>query len=86
MAHDASEAEEKWPKVLPMSDRVTATVGFADDRVKITVKTGLPWPAPSEVSLWLTAKDMPLVEEVLRAQKQWLEKPEYVRQVTGATK
>lgn len=62
-----------FPAVLPMSEKVTATVGFKTDKLKISVKTGIPFVG--EVGLWLEPEDLPKVEQVLAAWRAWLALP-----------
>lgn len=83
MPGEAEKAEQGWPRTLALSENVSAKVGFNTDRAKISVRTGLPWPAPKEVALWLTPEDIPRVEAVIAAYKEWLAKPQAQREFTG---
>lgn len=83
MAGEAEKAEQGWPRTLALSNKVNAKVGFNTDRAKIIVRTGLPWPAPQEVALWLEPDDIPRVEAVIAAYKEWLALPQAQREFTG---
>lgn len=83
MAGEAEKAETSWPRVLAISSNVNAKVGFNTDRAKIAVRTNLPWPVPKEFALWLEPEDVPRVEAVIAAYKEWLSKPKAMREFTG---
>jgi len=83
MAGEAEKAEEPWPRTLAMSANVSARIGFNTDRAKIIVQSRMPWPVPKEFFLWLDPDDIPRVEAVLAAYKEWLAKPQAVREFTG---
>jgi len=73
---------EKFPVEMRMSEKVTARVGFQDDRLQLAVKTGVfLYP---EVRLQLTPQDLPLIEKVIATYKWWLKKPPMERQLKGA--
>jgi hypothetical protein len=63
----------QFPAELPMSEKVTATVGYKSDRLRIGVKTGIPFVG--EIGLWLGPEDLPKVERVLAVWRAWLTLP-----------
>jgi hypothetical protein len=83
MSGDSEKAGEGWPRTLALSNNVNVKVGFNTDRAKVMVRTGLPWPVPKEVALWLEPDDVPRVEAVIAAYKEWLAKPQAEREFTG---
>lgn len=83
MALEAGKAEQGWPRQLAISQNVSARVGFNTDRAKIIVQSRLPWPVPKEFALWLEPEDVPRVEAVLKAYKEWLAQPKAMREFTG---
>jgi hypothetical protein len=83
MVGEADKAEQAWPRTLALSNNVNAKIGFNTDRAKIIVRTGLPWPVPKEVSLWLEPDDIPRVEAVIAAYKEWLANPKAMREFSG---
>lgn len=83
MAGEADKADGKWPRQLAMSANVSARIGFNTDRAKIIVQSRMPWPVPKEFFLWLEPEDVPRVEAVLKAYKEWLAQPKAMREFTG---
>lgn len=83
MSGDSEKAPETWPQTLALSNNVNVKIGFNTDRAKVAVRTGLPWPVPKEVYLWLEPDDVPRVEAVIEAYKKWLALPKAQREFTG---
>jgi hypothetical protein len=71
-----------YPVEMKMSEKVTARVGFQDDRLQLGVRTGVfVYP---EVTLSITPEDLPKIEQVVQAWKAWLAKPKIERELMGA--
>ena len=83
MGGEAETTDGKWPRVRPISANVSAKIGFSNDRVKVMVRTNLPWPVPKEIALWLDPDDVPRVEQVLKDWREWMAKPQAEREFTG---
>jgi hypothetical protein len=76
--------EPVYPVAIKLSVDVTAYVGYADDRVRIEVATGIP--LVNKISLWMDAADLPAVERVVIEQKKWMNLPRPYRFLKGAKK
>lgn len=73
----------KYPIVIPLSEKVTAKIGFKDDRMELSVKTGIfVYP---EISLSLVPEDLPKIREALSAWEAWLKKKNVERFLEGAS-
>lgn len=81
MSGDSGKAPKTWPQVLALSNNVNVKIGFNSDRAKVMVRTGIP--LVREVSLWLEPEDVPRVEAVIAAYKEWLALPQAQREFTG---
>ena len=73
--------EVKPPVEFRISAKVSAAVGFKSGRVRITVQTGVP--LVGAVNLWLEAADIPAVERIVAAQREWMAKSPMERLLTG---
>jgi len=72
----------KYPIAIPLSVDVTAYVGYADDRVRIEVDTGIP--IVRKVNLWMVPTDIVHVEKVVAFHKAWMAQPQPLRFLHGA--
>ena len=72
----------QYPIAIPLSVDVTAYVGYADDRVRIEVDTGIP--IVRKVNLWMVPTDIVHVERVVALHKAWMAQPKPVRFLQGA--
>lgn len=72
----------KYPVAIKLSDRVTAYVGYKDDRMRIAIKTGVPFVG--EISLWLEPGDLPAVESTTAEYRKWMAIPAPLRLLLGA--
>lgn len=73
---------DKLPKEFRISQRVRALVGFKDGHVDIRYDTKIP--LVGELTLRLERADIPAVERVLAAAKEWTSKSEIERYLKGA--
>jgi hypothetical protein len=71
-----------YPIAIPLSVDVTAYVGYADDRVRIEVDTGIP--IVRKVNLWMVPTDIVHVEKVVALHKAWMAQPKPLRFLHGA--
>lgn len=72
----------QYPIAIPLSQDVTAYVGYKDDRVRIEVDTGIP--IVRKVNLWMVPTDIVHVEKVVAFHKAWMAQPQPVRFLHGA--
>jgi len=72
----------QYPIAIPLSQDVTAYVGYADDRVRIEVDTGIP--IVRKVNLWMVPTDIVHVEKVVALHKAWMAQPKPLRFLHGA--
>jgi hypothetical protein len=72
----------QYPIAIPLSQDVTAYVGYKDDRVRIEVDTGIP--LVRKVNLWMVPSDLVHVERVVALHKAWMAQPQTIRFLYGA--
>lgn len=72
----------QYPIAIPLSQDVTAYVGYKDDRVRIEVDTGIP--IVRKVNLWMVPTDIVHVEKVVAFHKAWMAQPQPLRFFHGA--